>query len=386
MKILPIASIFVLLTVAVCFAAEVTPVTDIVSKFYTVSTTYGSALEKYALKLFGICLIIDVAWLGIQAALGQSTINEVVKQFIFTLLFAGICLAIITHYQAWTANIIDGLKAIAGDISGHDLNLTPFRVGIDLTKKILNEISGWSPVDSLGYFIAACVIMGCFALMTARIVLIKCEAYIVMNAAVLLLGFGGSSYLREYAINTVRYALAVAFKLFVMQLVLGIGLSFIENFTLASAEYIDIIVLIATAIILLAIMAVLPESCAGIINGSHTTSGIGVRAATAAVGGAIGAAIGSAAVGGRSANTTIMAAKAAKLEGNNGWSRAAATVKALYGSNAQARREKNSWGSVGQRQNSILKDRVDAANLQAQTMVPPGPSATEQPPTDSNNS
>ena len=61
--------------------------------------------------------------------------------------------------------------------------------------------------------------MACFALMTAQIVMIKCEAYIAMNAAVLLLGFGGSSLLKEYAINTMRYALSVAFKLFVMQLV-----------------------------------------------------------------------------------------------------------------------------------------------------------------------
>ena len=74
--------------------------------------------------------------------------------------------------------------------------------------------------------------MACFALMTAQIVLIKCEAYIAMNAAVLLLGFGGSSLLKEYAINTMRYALSVAFKLFVMQLVLGIGMSFISDFNI----------------------------------------------------------------------------------------------------------------------------------------------------------
>lgn len=361
------------LSVAICIGLFVSTncyadndvVNEITNKFYNQSSIYGSALKVYAERLFYWCLILDVAFLGIKVSLKREDISGTIKHFIFVLLFAGLIFATIKNYDVWTMNLINGLKSIGSTLGGEDLTTTPFKTGIEIVKKILDATSAWEPVDSLGYLIAGIIVMACFALMTAQIVMIKCEAYIAMNAAVLLLGFGGSSFLKEYAINTMRYALSVAFKLFVMQLVIGIGMSFIKDFTDTDTELFDLFVLIGAAVVLLALVKTIPDVCAGIINGAHTGSGNSLASTTAMVAGA-GAAV---AAGGASLARGIGSIKAAVdmagYEGKTGIGKLSGAAQNLWDANSASRRDRNAWGSIGQRMNSHLKNARDAAELQA---------------------
>ena len=344
-------------------------ITDITTKFSSQASIYGKSLKIYAERLFYWCLILDTALLGIRVALKRDDITSILKQFIFILLFAGFIFSVIKNYDVWSMNLINGLKNIGNGIGGQDLTTTPFKTGIEIVRKILDATSAWSPVDSLGYLFIGCIIMACFALMTAQIVMIKCEAYIAMNAAVLLLGFGGSSLLKEYAINTMRYALSVAFKLFVMQLVVGIGMSFVNDFTSTDTELFDLLVLIGAAVVLLALVKTIPDVCAGIINGSHTGNGGSLMSTGAMVAG-VGIAAGAAAAGGsaslaRGVGSVRAAVQMAGYEGKTGWGKLGGAARNLMNANSAARRDQNAWGSIGQRMNSHLKEGRDTAELQA---------------------
>jgi type IV secretion system protein TrbL len=337
---------------------------QLTTAFHDKAVAYGNALQVYAQYLFYLCLVLDVALMGIKCVLGQAQIAETIKQFCMILLFAGFIFSVITHYQDWTGKIINGLSGPSGignAIGAPDITSSPFKMGFDIIKQILTACNGWKPIDSLGYLIIGGVILFCYALMTAQIILIICESYIAMNAAVILLGFGGSSILKDFAINTMRYALSVAFKLFVMQLVLGVGLSFIHDFgTNVSTKYDDLFILLGASIVLLALVKTLPDMCAGIITGSHT-GGTGLLTAASAVAGAgLAMAAGGIATA-RSAQTTINAARMAKEQGTSGFGRVGQTAKNLWGSNQEARIAKNSHGSTGQRMSSIMKDNLTAA-------------------------
>ena len=300
----------------------------------------------------------------------REDMASAIKHFVFMLLFAGFIFSVIKNYDVWSMNLVNGLKLIAVDLGGPELALSPFNTGIEIVISILDKMSATDPVDSLGYLITGCIIMVCFALMTAQIVMIKCESYIAMNAAVLLLGFGGSSLLKEYAINTMRYALSVAFKLFVMQLVLGLGMSFIKDFrTLSSVELADLLVLIGAAVVLLALVKTIPDVCAGIINGSHTGNGSSLMSTGAMVAG-VGMAAGAAAAGGsaslaRGVGSVRAAVQMAGYEGKTGWGKLGGAARNLMNANSASRRDQNSWGSIGQRMNSHLKEGRDTAELQA---------------------
>jgi len=372
-RFLPIAALFICLFgfSSIC-SADISRdvVYDITEKFSTKSSVYGAALKIYAEKLFYWCLILDTAILGIRVIMKREDMASAIKHFVFMLLFSGFIFSVIKNYDVWSMNLVNGLKLIAVGLGGPELVLSPFNTGIEIVISILDKMSATDPVDSLGYLITGCIIMVCFALMTAQIVMIKCESYIAMNAAVLLLGFGGSSLLKEYAINTMRYALSVAFKLFVMQLVLGLGMSFIKDFrTLSSVELADLLVLIGAAVVLLALVKTIPDVCAGIINGAHTGNGSSLMSTGAIVAG-VGMAAGAAAAGGsaslaRGVGSVRAAVQMAGYEGKTGWGKLGGAARNLMNANSAARRDQNAWGSIGQRMNSHLKEGRDTAELQA---------------------
>lgn len=300
--------------------------------FYEKSSAWASTLQNYALGLFKLLLIFEVCWLGIKAALGRTPINEILSQFCMMLIFAGFMLAVINYYPEWSQNIINGLTKISGDLGGGKVTDTPFRVGMEIVKKVFDNLSIWDPGNSIALIVAALVVMTCFALITAQVVFVKCESYIAMNACILLLGFGGTSILKDYAVNAMRYALSVAFKLFVLQLLLGVGMSFITDLEAATADFKDIFVVIGASIVLLALTKSIPDVCAGIITGSHVSSGMALGGAvTSVMAGTAGAAIGMAGGAANSVQNVKDAANIANLAGKTGLGKAASMAGSLAG-------------------------------------------------------
>jgi len=338
----------VLLCADTCFAATDT-VKQIQTAFQAVGATYGGKLQGYAFSIFKLCLLVDIAVFGVRAALNRGEIGEIISQFFMMLLFAAFCAVAIKYYPDWTHFLLDKSTGIASSVGGAAIELSPMDTGFMILSMINDQCSIWSPIDSLGFYIFGAVILVCLALMTARMLVIVCEAYIAMNASILLLGFGGSSMLKEYAINTMRYAVSVAFKLFVMQLLVAVGISFVTNLSgIDKVTYQDLSILLATAVVLLVLVNTLPETVAGIINGSHVGSGVGIGAAARGIAGvATGAVAGvaAAAVGiGQAGLTMSRAQKIASMEGDGG---IAGTASHLWNSFRAARMQDGHLGGIG---------------------------------------
>ena len=252
-----------------------------------------------------------------------------------------------------------GLKQIGLELTpGAFSSDSPFITGLQLVKLILGQMSLTSPVDSLGLLIAALVILVCFALISAQVVLVKCEAMLSMMAAMVLLGFGGSAFTRDYAVNAIRYVISVAFKLFVLQLVLAIGVSFIRDFNSDSAELQDIFVIIGAAIILLALVKSLPDVVSGIISGSHVGGGSLLGTSAAVAGGAIaGAGLGVAAS--QNLQNIKDAAKVAGAEGKTGVGKLAGTAANLWSARQDAK--DSTERSLSSRSRSEMQERLHKA-------------------------
>ena len=73
--------------------------------------------------------------------------------------------------------------------------------------------------------IAALVIVVCFALIAAMMIVTLVEMYIVSYAGIILLGFGGSSFTKDYAVKYLTYAVSVGIKIMMMTLVVSVGQS-----------------------------------------------------------------------------------------------------------------------------------------------------------------
>lgn len=340
-------------------AADEDFVSRLVHEFYNKTSAWEPIIKKYALLVFRWLVILEVCFLGIKAALNRDQLGDILKQFVMLLLMAGFFMAVINYYQEWAWNLINGLGAIGKELTpGGYSSESPFLTGMQLVKLVLDKLSIWSPGNSIALLIAALVIIVCFALISAQVVFIKCEAMVAMAAALILVAFGGSSFLKDYAVNAIRYVLAVAFKLFVMQLVLGVGIAFIEGFSTSTAELQDIFVVIGASVVLLALVKSLPDVCAGIINGSHVSSGAALTASAAAVG---GAAIGAMVASSNTVQNVKDAAKVAGMDGASGLGKAASMAKALWGARQDAKTSGEK--SLSTRTRSEMQERLERARM-----------------------
>ena len=341
------------------YAADEDFVSTLVHEFYKKTSAWEPTLKRYALTVFRWLVTLEVCFLGIKAALNRDQIGDTLKQFVMLLLMAGFFLAVITYYKEWSWNLINGLGAIGRELTpGGYSSESPFLTGMQLVSLVLDKLSIWSPGNSVALLIAALVIIVCFALISAQVVFIKCEAMVAMGAALILVAFGGSAFLKDYAINAIRYVLAVAFKLFVMQLVLGIGISFIEGFSTATAELQDIFIVIGASVVLLALVKSLPDVCAGIINGSHVSSGAALTASAAAVG---GAAIGAMVAGSNTIQNVKDAAKVANTEGATGLGKATSMAKSMWGARQDAKTSGEK--ALSTRTRSEMQERLERAKM-----------------------
>ena len=356
LAVLALALCAVFIGIVEAHAANEDFVSTLVREFYNKTGDWEPTLKRYALIVFRWLVILEVCFLGIKATLNRDQIPDIFKQFVMLLLLAGFFLAVINYYQEWAWNLINGLGAIGKELTpGGYSSESPFLTGMQLVKLVLDKLSVWSPGNSIALLIAALVIIVCFALISAQVVFIKCEAMVAMAAALILVAFGGSSFLKDYAVNAIRYVLAVAFKLFVMQLVLGIGIAFIEGFSTSTAELQDIFVVIGASVVLLALVKSLPDVCAGIINGSHVSSG--VSTVTVRVGAALGAAV----AGSNTIQNVKDASKVAGMEGATGLGKAASVAKSLWGARQDAKTSGEK--SLSTRTRSEMQERLERARM-----------------------
>lgn len=191
-----------------------------------------------------------------------------------------------------------------------------------------------------------------------QMILIKCECIVAMCAASILLGFGATSFFRDYAINMIRYVVSVAFKLMTMYIVLGMGANFLSQLEIAEDSWMQIGVTISFCIIFYCLVKTLPDVVAGIIQGSHVSSGQALTSTVTAMGaGLMGAGI---AMGAGMANVG-RAAQVAKAEGAQG---VRGIMKGTASNLWSATRE--SMHNKDMRNNTVsssLRQRIEAARL-----------------------
>jgi type IV secretion system protein TrbL len=144
-----------------------------------------------------------------------------------------------------------------------------FSVGLALAGKISDGASIYQPLSSIVMVLFALVLIVCFAIIAALLIVALVESYIVISAGVLFMGFGGSKLTKDFAVKILVYAVSVGAKLFVMQLLIGLGQqvfnSLAANFETNS---VDVFVVIGSAIVMLALTWLLPQLIQGMINGT----------------------------------------------------------------------------------------------------------------------
>ena len=109
-------------------------------------------------------------------------------------------------------------------------------------------------------------------------ILLLCAAWVVVYAGLIFLGFGGCRWTSDMAINYYRTVLGVGVSLMTMQLIIGIGVKFLQDLVASTGQNLDagaLAIIMVASIILLVIAHRLPQMVAGMVVGGGHNGAVG---------------------------------------------------------------------------------------------------------------
>ncbi|WP_322075545.1 P-type conjugative transfer protein TrbL [Burkholderia cenocepacia] len=276
---------------------------DILNRFNSVASGWGSKMVSYASWLFWGLVLISMVWTYGMMALRRADIGEVLAETIRFFTVTGFFWWILVNGPAISVAIINSLRQIGAGSSGAANSLSPsgiVDIGFDIAGKVVDQSSIWSPVNSgVGILIAA-VILVVLALVGVNMLLLLVSAWLLSYGAVFLLGFGGSRWTTDIAISYYKTIINIGMQLLAMILIVGIGRSFIDQYYQAMGSAMtlkSLFVMLVASVVLLVLVSKVPPMFGSIVGGGGSTGGIGSFGAGAALGAAATAAAAAATAG-----------------------------------------------------------------------------------------
>ncbi|MVA27652.1 P-type conjugative transfer protein TrbL (plasmid) [Agrobacterium vitis] len=285
----------VLFASAPAFAQQGQVLTTLENSVVTAAKGWETTVMNAARSLFwilaGIEIGIAAVWLAISAASLDSWFAELVKRIMFIGLFA----FILDRGPAFAKAVVDSLYQIgAGGGSASPANI--FDAGIRVATK-MSEQAKFGLFEDNALAIAAVfamvVVVVCFSLVAAIFVSVMVEMYVGLLAGMIMLGLGGTSYTKDFAIKYLVYAFSVGMKLMALVMIAKIGsdilLGLAEAPTATSEQFITTLAIAGISVVVFVIAMYVPPILQGVVQGASVTSGMesirhGGQAASVAAG------------------------------------------------------------------------------------------------------
>lgn len=282
---------------------------QVVTGFASRAASWQHVIIDAASWLFWTLVVISMVWTFGMMALRKADIGEFFAELVRFIIFTGFFWWLLVNGPAFANSIIQSLARIGEQAAGVS-SITPsgiVDVGFMIWKQAVNNLSAWSPVDSLVGAVLSAAIMLLLGLVAVNMLLMLVAAWLMAYAGIFFLGFGGSRWTSDMAINYYKTVLGVAVQIMTMVLLVGIGNDMLSTFyarmnqNVLNFEELGVMLVFCMALLLL--VNRVPPMVGGIITGSGIGSAggignFGTGAAVGAVMGAAGMAAGAASVAG----------------------------------------------------------------------------------------
>ena len=283
---------------------------DVLSRYSTAASTWGTVITAYASWLFWTLTLISMVWTFGMMILRKADIGEFFAEFIRFTVFTGFFFWLLTNGPKFAIDIQDSLLQIGGKATGTGATFSPsgiVDIGFDIFGKVYDNSSTWTPVDSTVGIIISLISLVVLALVAVNMLVLLISGWILAYAGIFFLGFGGSRWTSDMAISYFKTVLSIAAQLLTMVLLVGIGKSFIDqyytNMNQSYADMKELGIMLIVSVVLLALVNKLPPLIGQIPMGGGTGAignglGTGAAMAAAAMGAAAVATAGAAVMGG----------------------------------------------------------------------------------------
>ncbi|WP_082750792.1 MULTISPECIES: P-type conjugative transfer protein TrbL [Hyphomicrobiales] len=313
-KILTVAAVagLVLWTIHPAVAADGSVLTTVENQVVTAAKGWETTVTNAAKSLFWILAGIEVGiaavWLAIQAASIEAWFAELVRRIMFIGFFA----FVLTQGPSFAKAVVDSLFEIGGG-SGSASPANVFNAGLTVASAMSQKISFGVFQDNalaLSASLAMIVSVIAFSLVAAIFLAVLVEMYVGLLAGMIMLGLGGSSFTKDFAIRYLVYAFSVGMKLMSLVMIAKIGSDVLIGLAQDSTvgdQYQTALAVAGIAVVIFILAMYVPTIVQGVVQGASVSGGMevirhGSQAASFAAG---GVALG---VGGASAGAAAFSA------------------------------------------------------------------------------
>lgn len=188
------------------------------------AASWNAALRTYADWLFWSLASIQFVWTMGPLVMRSASFSEIATEFMYYVVRTGFFYSVLVYSQVWGQNIVDAFRLIGGQAAGQDHMLQPGKV-FELAVEFANTVSSVStgnPIEGIGIMFASLMILIGFTYIATLMGVILLMSYVVVNAGILFLGFGGAQFSRQYAHSIISANISIGAQLFVLTLIVGI--------------------------------------------------------------------------------------------------------------------------------------------------------------------
>jgi len=300
-------------------AQEGSVLTALQNQVTTAAKGWETTVMDAAKSLFWILATIEIGiaavWLALQAASLDSWFAELVRRIMFIGFFAFLLAQGPTFAKAVVDSLFQ-LGAKGGTASPADV----FNAGLTVATKMSEKVQfGLFEDNALAISAAFAMVVTVisFSLVAALFISVMVEMYIGLLAGMILLGLGGSSYTKDFAVRYLVYAFSVGLKLMALVMISRIGsevLIGLANEPDVGDQFQTALAIAGIAVVVFIIAMYVPNIMQGVVQGASVSSGMeairhGGQAASFAAGGAFLAA--------GAASAGFAAAQAARAAGSS---------------------------------------------------------------------
>ncbi len=239
-------------------------------------TTIMNAARSLFWILAGIEIGIAAVWLAINAASLDAWFAELVRRIMFIGLFA----FILDRGPALAKAVVDSLFQIgAGGGSASPANI--FDAGIRVASKMAEQAKFGLWEDNalaIAAVFAMIVVVVSFSLVAAIFVAVMVEMYVGLLAGMIMLGLGGSSFTKDFAVRYLIYAFSVGMKLMALVMIAKIGsdilIGLAEAPTASTDQFITTIAIAGISVVVFIIAMYVPPIIQGVVQGASVSGGM----------------------------------------------------------------------------------------------------------------
>ncbi|TCM76606.1 P-type conjugative transfer protein TrbL [Rhizobium sp. BK068] len=262
------------------FAQEGQVLTELENQVSTAAKGWETTIMDAAKSLFWILATIEVGiaavWLAIQAASLDSWFAELVRRIMFIGFFA----FVLTQGPTFARAVVDSLFQIgAGGGSASPAEI--FDAGIRVASQ-MSQQAQFGVFEDNALAIAAVLAMGvvviCFSLVAAIFVSVMVEMYVGLLAGMIMLGLGGASFTKDFAVRYLVYAFGVGMKLMALVMIAKIGsqvlLGLANAPTASSDQFVTTLAIAGISVVVFIIAMYVPNIIQGVVQGASVSGGM----------------------------------------------------------------------------------------------------------------